>query len=134
MNDSINKIGADIAKALRELEKGADALDVRRDAAHSKLRQVWDAISRVARKPSKPLFKNGRCLHDRTISEQGRRIAPLRFLVVKSSQIPQYPAALAAARLRGELALQLCCNEMVFIPILDDPHVRNSGLNHAARS
>ena len=108
---------------------------VRSLAEHSLDRlELFISISRVARKPSKPLFKNGRCLHDRTISEQGRRIAPLRFLAVKSSQIPEYPAAIAAARLRGELALQLCCNEMVFIPILDDPHVRNSGLNHAARS
>jgi hypothetical protein len=46
MTDSINKIGAEVAKALRELEKGADALDVRRDAAQSKLRQVWDALER----------------------------------------------------------------------------------------
>ena len=46
MSDSINKIGADVAKALRELEKGTDALDVRRDAAQSKLRQVWDALER----------------------------------------------------------------------------------------
>jgi hypothetical protein len=46
MTDSINKIGAEVAKALRELEKGADALDLRRDAAQSKLRQVWDALER----------------------------------------------------------------------------------------
>jgi hypothetical protein len=46
MTDSINKIGADVAKALRELEKGADAMDIRRHAAQSKLRQVWDALER----------------------------------------------------------------------------------------
>jgi len=87
-----------------------------------------------ARKHCKSFFKIGRCVHHRTISEHGSRVAPFRFLAVKSSQIPKCLVPLAAARLRGKLALQLSCNEMVFIPILDDPRVRNSGLNRATRS
>lgn len=46
MTDSINKIGADVAKMLRELEKGAEAMDIRRSSAQTRLRQVWDALER----------------------------------------------------------------------------------------
>ena len=108
---------------------------VRSLAEHSLEPQGLSISARCsARKHCKSLFKIGRCAHHRTISEHGSRVAPLRFLAVKSSQIPECPVPLAAARLRGKLALQLSCDEMIGVPILDDPRVRNSRLNHAARS
>ncbi len=80
------------------------------------------------------LGKIGRCIEDRTVSEQRRRIAPFRVLPIEHSQVPKYAFALAAARLRGKLAVELPCDEMVMIPILDNPCVWDSGLNHPTRA
>jgi len=71
----------------------------------------------------KLLFKKTRRIHDGTIREDRRRIAPLRLLRIEHSQVPKYAVALAAARLRGKLAAQLSCDEMVIVPVLDDPCV-----------
>jgi hypothetical protein len=71
----------------------------------------------------KPLFEGGCCIHNGTICEDRRRIAPLRLLPVEHSQVPKYPFALAAARLRGKLETQSLCDEMVIVPVLDNPCV-----------
>jgi hypothetical protein len=65
----------------------------------------------------------GRCVHDRTVSEQRGSFPPLRVLPIEHSQVPKHALALAAARLRGELVLQLPCDEMVVVPVLDNPWV-----------
>jgi hypothetical protein len=80
------------------------------------------------------LGKIGRCLHDRTVSEQRRRIAPLRLLPIEDSQVPKYAVALAATRLRRKLVSQFSGDKMVIVPILYNPCVWNSGLNHATGS
>jgi len=63
----------------------------------------------------------GCCIHNWTVSEQRRGIAPLRLLRVEHSHVPKYAFALAAAWLRKKLAAQLCCDEMVNVPVLDNP-------------
>jgi len=83
---------------------------------------------------SQLLFKVGRCIHDGAVCENGRGIPPLRLLLVKQSRVPKYAVALAAARLRRRLVAQFLCDEMVIVPVLDNPRVRDSGLNHPAGS
>jgi hypothetical protein len=72
---------------------------------------------------SQSLFKVARRIHDGTVREGRRRIAPLRSLPIERSQVPKYAFALAAARLRGKLAAQSLCDEMVIVPVLDNPWV-----------
>jgi hypothetical protein len=50
-------------------------------------------------------------------------MAPLRLLSIEHSQVPKYAFALAAARLQGKLVVQLSCNQMVIVPVLDSPRV-----------
>jgi hypothetical protein len=45
------------------------------------------------------------------------------LLPIEDSQVPKYAFALAAARLRGKLAAQNLCDEMVIVPVLDNPWV-----------
>jgi hypothetical protein len=47
----------------------------------------------------------------------------LRLLPIEQSQVPEYAFALAAAWLRGKLAAQILCDEMVLVPVLDHPSV-----------
>jgi len=42
---------------------------------------------------------------------------------IEHSQVPKYAPALAAAMLQGKLAVQLACDEMVVVPVLDNPRV-----------
>lgn len=96
--------------------------------------QLSISISCTHRKPCRPFFKNGRGIHDGTVCEDRRGIAPLRLLTIEHSQVPKYPFALAAARLRGKLVAQCFGDEMVMVPVLDNPWVCDSGLNHPAGS
>ena len=75
----------------------------------------------AVREQSESLVDSGCCIHDGSICEDRRRVAPLRLLPIEHSQVPKYAFALAAARLRGNLAVQLPCDEMVTVPILDKP-------------
>jgi len=62
-------------------------------------------------------------MHDSTVREDRRSSTPLRLLPVEHSQVPKYAVALAAARLRGKLAAQFSCDEMVIVPVLDNPRI-----------
>ena len=72
---------------------------------------------------SQSLFKVARRIHDGTVREGRRRIVPLRLLRVEHSHVPKYAFALAAVWLRKKLVAQLCCDEMVNVPKLDNPSV-----------
>lgn len=78
------------------------------------------------------LQEGGRCIDNRTIREDRRGIAPIRSLSIEYSQVPKHAAALAASRLGGKLVAQLSRNEMVMVPVLENPAVRNSRLDHHA--
>jgi hypothetical protein len=71
----------------------------------------------------KLLFEGRCCIRDGSIGKHRRRVAPLRLLPIKHSQVPKYAPALAAARLQGKLVVQLSCDKMFVVPVLDNPFV-----------
>ena len=77
----------------------------------------------MIREHSESLIDDGCCIHNGSIGKHWRRIAPLRLPPIEHSQVPKYAPALAAARLQGKLAVQLSCDEMVVVPVLDNPRV-----------